>query len=295
MMLVFQFMAVTGAVTFGATQGPYKTTHATVVNPGQDKSNQNVDVVWPLAPNGTVFPLIAYSHGFDDIGYVDYTKLFDEMASWGFVIVTPQACKYGCKSDCKDEPLDPPCFGHYYKQQLEAITWATSAAQLATYPINATCGVAVAGHSMGGQSTVYSAAYNASQYNIKAAVMHHAFTHTFPPITTIPFLVFTGTADDVAPAGMAEKIYNAKGAYASRGIVNKRGADHHEPSTHYNPELGYYTVAFLKVHVAKISQENGVDYRALIYGTSETSLCHGGDGKMKQCTILGDVEKHEQQ
>ena len=45
MMLVFQFMAVTGAVTFGATQGPYKTTHATVVNPGQDKSNQNVDVV----------------------------------------------------------------------------------------------------------------------------------------------------------------------------------------------------------------------------------------------------------
>lgn len=46
---------------------------------------------WPLAPNGTVFPLIAYAHGFDDVGYVDYSKLFNDMASWGFVIVTPQA------------------------------------------------------------------------------------------------------------------------------------------------------------------------------------------------------------
>ena len=40
--------------------------------------------------------------------------------------------------------------------------------------------------------------YNATQYNIKAAVTHHAFTHSFPPISSIPFLVFTGTDDDVA-------------------------------------------------------------------------------------------------
>jgi len=268
--------------------GPYKTTHTTVTNPGQDTTNQNVDVVWPLAPNGTVFPLIAYAHGFDDVGYVDYSKLFNDMASWGFVIVTPQACTFGCH-DCKSEPLDPPCFGHYYKQQLEAITWATSAPQLATYPINATCGVGVAGHSMGGQSTVFSAAYNASDYNIKAAATHHAFTHKFPPIATIPFLVFTGTMDDVAPPKMAEKIFNAKGAYASRGLVNKKGADHHEPTTHYNPELAYFTAAWFKIHLAKIPEENGVDYRALIYGSDASSICKGGDGSMKECTIDGDT------
>ena len=74
-------------------------------------------------------------------------------------------------------PTRPACsgFGHYYKQQLKVIDWANAQAAL---PINKTCGVGVAGHSMGGQSTLYSAAYNSSTHNIKAAAMHHAFTHT---------------------------------------------------------------------------------------------------------------------
>ncbi len=40
--------------------------------------------------------------------------------------------------------------------------------------INWTAGVGIAGHSMGGQATLFSSAYNASAYGIKAAVMHHA-------------------------------------------------------------------------------------------------------------------------
>ena len=56
-------------------------------------------------------------------------------------------------------------------QQLLAIDWARSSAA-AELPINATAGVGVAGHSMGGQASVFAAAYNASGYNIKAAAMH---------------------------------------------------------------------------------------------------------------------------
>ena len=43
------------------------------------------------------------------------------------------------------------------------------------------------------ECSAYALRYNASDYNIKAAATHHAFTHKFPPIATIPFLVFTGT------------------------------------------------------------------------------------------------------
>ena len=42
-------MFIPMVLAFGATQGPYKTTHTTVVNPGQDKSNQKVDVVYVFA------------------------------------------------------------------------------------------------------------------------------------------------------------------------------------------------------------------------------------------------------
>lgn len=81
---------------------------------------------------------------------------------------------------------------------------------------------------MGGQATLFSAAYNGTQYRISAAVMYHAFTHTYPAITSVPFLTFTGTLDTTAPAEMAEKIFGANGASSNRGIINKVGADHHE-------------------------------------------------------------------
>lgn len=53
-------------------------------------------------------------------------------------------------------------------------------------------GVGIAGHSMGGQSTVFASSLgNASGSNITAAVMHHAYTHAYPA-PQVPFLAFTG-------------------------------------------------------------------------------------------------------
>merc|ERR1711964_693281 len=100
----------------------------------------------------------------------DAARLFNDMASYGYVVAAPTSCQYGCLDDCKSEPSDPPCWGTWYKEQLKMIDWAQT--QATTLPINASAGVGIAGHSMGGQATLFSAAYNGSDPRIKAAVMH---------------------------------------------------------------------------------------------------------------------------
>ena len=102
----------------------------------------------------------------------------------------------------------------------------------------------------------------------------------------MPFLVFTGTADLIAPAYMAENLFNAKGANAARGIINKVGAGHHEPTSDYNPALALYTAAFFKLWLEGTTTAGGVDFEDLVYGKSSTSLCGGGDGKMKECEVI---------
>ena len=189
----------------------------------------------PPKANAT-FPVIAYAHGFGDGGdhvmghYTGATHpLLEELASWGYVVLAPRSCDEGCLFDCSTLKDDPPCFGHFYHQQLLTIQWARSAAAAAAgLPINTTL-VAVAGHSMGGQATLFSAAYNATSHNIKAAALHHAFTHNYPAIPSIPHIVFTGTDDSTAPPPMAYNVFNANGAFSIRGLVNKAGAKHDEP------------------------------------------------------------------
>ena len=178
-----------------------------------------------------------------------------------------------------------PCYANFYHQQLLAIDWARSSAA-AELPINATAGVGVAGHSMGGQASVFAAAYNASGYNIKAAAMHHAFTHMFPAVQ-VPHLVFTGTEDTTAPPKMAENIFNAAGAFHARGLVNKVGASHSEPDRlAYNPKLALYTAAWFKLYIDGTPQWRGTDFDAMIHGNSTNSLCGGGDGATAECSVL---------
>ena len=147
-----------------------------------DSSDHRINVVYP-AENGS-FPLIAYAHGLDNDAGKDYSDLFSGLASFGYVITAHFACKEGCKDDRAGHWLDPPGFAHYYKQQLLAIRWAREQAasgNAVLRKVDFTRGVGIAGHSMGGQSTVYSSSYtNASAHNITAAVMHHAYTHEYP-------------------------------------------------------------------------------------------------------------------
>lgn len=275
-----------------AAAGPYTVLSKTFTYSALDETDQHIDVLYPSANfSGQQFPLISYAHGFDDAGGDQfYAQLGTDLASWGYVVAFPNSCTYGCLHDCVSLSGDPPCFGHYYLEQLKTIEFFSTTAA-AGVPVN-TSAVAVAGHSMGGQASLFSAS-NASAigaHRIKAAALHHAFTHEYPA-ALVPFLAFTGTLDFTAPPAMAQSIFDASGASSTRGLVNKRGVDHHEPSTHYNPALALFTVAWFKLHVDGVASSEGMAWDELIYGTGGDSLCGGGDGEMQQCSVLGR-ERH---
>ena len=136
---------------------------------------------------------------------------------------------------------------------------------------------------MGGQATLFSSSYNSSSHNIKAAVMHHAYTHNFPA-PQVPFAVFTSELDKTAPVEpMATGIYNVVGGSSIRGIVDKMDTDHDEPDIlNYNPLLSKYTAAFFKLYLDQTPQADGFDYENMIFGNDISSVCGGGDGSINQ-------------
>merc|ERR1719253_1132109 len=82
--------------------------------------------------------------------------------------------------------------------------------------------------------------------------------------------------------------HGIKGASAIRGFVNKIGAVHTETYWGYQ-ELATYSAAWFKVFLDKTPQENSVDYESMIFGNETSSLCHGGDGAMEECTVHDGV------
>lgn len=198
--------------------------NVTMFNPAMDSSDRHVDVFFPAEAGS--YPLIAYAHGLDNRPS-DYTRLFRGLVSFGFVVACHRACHTGCHDDKSSLPLDPDGYAHYYKQQLLVIEWARQQAagnssSVFAQKVNFTQGVAAAGHSMGGQSTVFCSSYrNASAVGIAAMVTHHAYTHQHPA-PTVPFLLMTGKKDDVAAAMMSSKVFRAEGGNATKGLVNKR-------------------------------------------------------------------------
>jgi hypothetical protein len=154
---------------------------------------------------------------------------------------------------------------------------------------------------MGAQATLFSSSYrNASNYNITAAVMHHTYSHSFPP-PQIPFLAFTGAKDTTASAASTQKFFNAAGAYPARGYINRADADHMEPyeGSTYNPLLAQFTAAWFKVHLDKTptmraivqvgvngtKHEQEVNFDEMLFGTGKQSLCGDGDGSVVQCEL----------
>lgn len=254
-----------------------------------DSTDHRIDVWYPTpTAEQKKFPLLSYAHGDSGGGaglVTDYGILLDSIAAFGYVVAAVRACNTGCRDDRTTLPLDPPGFGHYYYQQLRVFNWTKNETGVPFDTIDYSNGVGICGHSMGGQATLYSSGGgHPKQYGITAAVMHHAYTHSFPP-PEIPFLVMTGTTDKIAPAHpMAVNIYNAKGAFSSRGLVNKRGANHFEPNPNgYNNLLPQYTAAWFKYYLDKTPKAYGINFEELIFGTGLTSVCHGGDGAMDEC------------
>jgi len=280
----------------GLPPGTHKTLFKSYTYSGMDSTSHTIDVWYPAEVMlGQKFPLISYSHGNTAGGRAlpgDYGVLLSTMSAYGYIIAAHESCNSGCARG-GTLPFDPPGFATMYKEQLKVIDWAKQqggAGDAVFKNANFGIGVGISGHSMGGQATVYSSSSYGSGHGIKAAVMHHAFTHSYPP-PIVPFLAFTGSADIIAFPSQTEGFFNAKGADPIRGRVNKQGATHFEP----NPlggagaprNLGMWSAAWFKVFLDETPQAGGVDYKALIFGNASDSLCNGGDGAMTKCDVYG--------
>jgi len=215
------------------------------------------------------------------------------LASFGYVVALPHACDVGCTLD--DGDLG---FRHYYYEQLKAIDWGREqwlAQEEGFANLDFDSGVGIAGHSMGGQATLYSSAYNATEFNIKAAVYHHAATSEFPT-PTVPHLIMTAEFDDEAvPEKDALPIFDLDTPDSmSKGIVNKAGFGHHQPDIlGFNPLMPQFTVAWMKVFLDNVMVEGDNDWEDMIFGTGDKSICSGGDGGVidSMCEIRDNREK----
>lgn len=304
-LILLAFAKDTDLTNQDALAGPYEVDLVTFdIHPSNsaDEHMDKISVWYPtFSLNNTSnrkFPFISYAHGMFGGGALEipgYNMLLKTMTSFGYIIAATHQCSVGCFDDCNSLEHDPPCFGNYYKKQLGVFDFAKEfkGDSSGFNPFNLidwSKGVGIAGHSMGGQATLFSSSYNnATTYNIKAAVLHHAFTHSFPA-PSIPFLVFTGENDVEAPADtMGVPIFEA-GAGLPRGLVDKTLAGHHEPDiTSLDRNgislLAQFSVAWFKLYLDETPYANGFDYDAMIYGQGAQGVCSGGDGNMTTCTI----------
>ena len=150
--------------------------------------------------------------------------------------------------------------------------------------IDLTAGFGVAGHSMGGQASLFSASYaNASDHGIKASVMMHPYSHEIPS-TDIPTLTFTGTHDATAHAAWAMEMFEAGDPSVTNGFANLKG-EAHSGCLETSSRISLYTAAWMKLFVTGVKEEGGVNFEDLIFANNTRSLCGGGYGKMEACEL----------
>lgn len=293
----------TTAAVASASQGPpthgQYTAKAKIYDvPTFDRTDQHVHVFYPeTAPNGSRFPLIAYAHGLFGGGEVDivgYHLLFEQIASFGYVVAAPAGCSVGC-ADTTNPPftdcaglLPVPSYGRvwntWYGEQLKTIAWAknrSAAADRIFQLVDWSAGVGIAGHSMGGQATAISAHHRcAAEWGIRAAVLHHAAPSDFKlngtlvnvgqNITTVPVAAFTSSGDFCCESS-TRRIYDAM-PMREKAFRDLKGSSHLEPVLWPPVEnllLATYTVAWFEIYL----KHDAGAFFDLIYGKGPESLC----------------------
>lgn len=214
-------MPIATAVQPAPTMGPYSVNSTWYKVPALDGASDNAWVIYPS--NGTgPFPLISYQHGAlgGSIDLLGYEALFEQIASYGFVVAAADSCDVGCIdatrgapwSDCGGLPnIIIETWSAWYAEGLKVIDWAKNMTDAKQDPIFQRIdwekGVGYAGHSMGGIAAVTVAnAACTSRWNIKAVVVHHSADCMLPNTTQnlgayidVPTAIFTSSGDGVCP------------------------------------------------------------------------------------------------
>jgi len=295
---------ISASVTFAAppTLGPWPFTNKSYKVPALDSTDPSVWVVYPECniTKCPKFPLISYNHGAagGDIDLIGYANHFQQIASYGFVIIAADSCDVGCTdksqgapyTDCAGlPPLQPDLWAPWYGEQLKVIEWAKNMSNGGSSdPVFSTidweAGVGIAGHSMGGQATTMSASSAcAKKWDIRAAALVHPEIGALPWGNTgtnisIPVAAFTSSGDNLCPPSTTETTMaafnaTAQGKTLPSAFRNIVGWSHLEPvlgAVFENPLLATYTAAWFKIH---LNADRGA-YYDLIYGTGQDSLCY---------------------
>lgn len=267
------------------------------------------DFGWPLAwvvypSNGTgPFPLISYQHGLlgGSVDLLVWGLLFEQIASYGFVVAAADSCDSGCTdvtrgapwSDCAGLPnIISPLFqdwAPWYAEGLKVIDWAKNMTDAKQDPIfqliDWSKGVGYAGHSMGGIAAVTAAnAACTSRWNIKAVVVHHSAScmiqntkQNLGAYIAVPTAIFTSSGD----GGLVHESEDIKNATNFRPLAyrNEVGWSHLEPvmvPPIENPLLATFTAAWFKLYLS-----NDASWHSAIYGTGPGSLC--GEAPQVEC------------
>jgi hypothetical protein len=222
-----------------------------------------------------------------------YTELFNQIASYGFVVAATFSCNTGC-TDRKPSkytacggmlPLSPIGMGWdvYYGELFKMVEWTQEQSQNISsdavfHQIDQSVGVGIAGHSMGGQAAAVAAsAACAKQWNVKASVLHHPASGQLPSGANIgvnismPIGGFSSSGDSIWPE--LEQIMNAS-SFTPALYRYEEGWSHLEPVLWppcENPLLATYTAAFFKIYLG--GDPNGSFYD-MIYGNGPDSICN---------------------
>jgi len=291
-------LLVASGVATPPTKGPYTTARETNKYSIQGVDSGKLHVYYPAnAKAGEKFPLISYAHGLAG-GSVDlfgYTAMFNQLASWGFVLVAPNTCNLGCSdpvkspwADCNVAAVtgknpDADGWNTWFGEQIKAIDFAKQQKDDIFDLINWDVGVAIAGHSMGGQATAWAAHKNCtSQWNIKTAAIHHGVWGTTNAQIGVPVAAFGSTGD--ASISMKTKQVFTQSPVTPKIWRYIVGSSHLEPVLEppaENPLLATYTAGWFKYTM-------GLDtdgyWQGMIFDkTNPDSLCNSQN--MSECIL----------
>lgn len=181
----------------------------TFTDPGLANSPITAKIFYPATSAGTgtpvasgQFPVVAFGHGFN-LNYLDYLNLNEHLASWGYLVITPDV-QNGFNVDHEE----------YARELAGCIVYLQSEGQNSSSLFHQAVGAesGVYGHSMGGGASYLVP----SVFSGINAIAGLAAAETNPSAISAlanysgPFMVVSGSADNTADeAGNQQPMYNA--------------------------------------------------------------------------------------